>query len=97
MSTRVGQTIADQIGARAFLMMGARDVLASARGLQFKVGRNAKRVAAVQVNLDDDDTYTVTFWAGRGLDWRAIGEVSMVHADSLRRVLEDGTGLYLSL
>lgn len=96
----VPQTIANQIGNRAFVMMGARELLADDRTLYFRVGKNAKGVNKVSVTLDWTDTYTVTFFRQSGAPMfavRTVSEVSMVYAEDLRRVLESGTGLYLSL
>lgn len=91
-------TIRDQIGPRAFVMLGARDLVAmNNRTLKFRVGRNEKGVGAVTVELAPDDTYTVRFWKVSRLDWTVIGELSMVYVNSLREVIGDGTGMAVSL
>lgn len=92
----VADTIRAQIGGRAFLMLGAKDLLAIENGLQFKI-RGSRNANVVQIVLDASDTYTVTFQKGRGLNWRTVAEVSDVYADSLHRVIESNTGLYTSL
>jgi hypothetical protein len=81
-------------------MMGARELLADDRTLIFRIGKNANGVNRISVTLDWDDTYTVKFLRQSGAPMftvRTVSEVSMVHAEDLRRVLESGTGLYLSL
>ena len=103
MSNQVALTIKEQIGHRAFFMLGAKDLTAYESGLGFKVGRNAKSVNHVVVTLEPDDTYTVkaervcvsrkTFTVSR----KVLGEVSDVYVDSLHTVIESLTGMYTSL
>ena len=97
MANDIARTIAAQIGNRAFFMMGAKNLLASERALQFKVGRNAKAVTHVTVTLAADDTYTVRFDRVRKYVAKPVAEVEGVYVDSLRQVIESNTGLYLSL
>lgn len=94
MDMHIATTIRDQIGNRAFVMMGARDLLGDETGLQFKVGRNSKGVSCVRVELDPSDTYTVRFYKRSG---KELASCSDVYCDSLRTVIEQNTGLYLSL
>ena len=96
-TNEIGQTIAAQIGNAAFCMIGARDILATAEGLQFKVGSNPRRISAIQVELDPSDTYTLRFWKGRGVNMVEVSAVSFVYADSLRATITAETGLYTSL
>lgn len=93
----VANTIRDQVGGRALFMLGARDLLGSADSLKFRVARNDKGVTHVVIKLDPSDTYTVEFFAVRGLKCREIASVPFVYADSLNRVIESHTGLRTSL
>lgn len=93
----VANTIRDQIGHPAFVMMGAKDLAGGSDNLQFKVGANAKKVTHVRVVLDPSDTYTVTFYKCRGASIKELAAQSLVYADQLRKVIETHTGLYLSL
>lgn len=97
MTNNIGQTIAQQIGNRAFTMIGARGLVALEDGLQFSVGRNAKKVTKLVVKLDADDTYTVTAWNIRGVNCRELASHSFVYADQLHTVIESLTGMYTSL
>lgn len=94
----VAQTIASQIGNRAFAMMGAKNIGASGNSLMWKIGANAKKITHITVELMSDDTYTVTFHkiSKGGAKWDKHA-VPMVYADNLHRVIESETGLYLSL
>ena len=93
----VGQTIAQQIGNKAFTMMGAKNLVASEDGLQWKVGRNSKGITHVMVTLDPSDTYTVGFYKIRGANVRQVAKSEGVYVDSLHTTIECNTGLYLSL
>ena len=103
MSSKIGQTIADQIGGRAFVMLGAKDLITTENGLQFAIGKNGRGINRVVVELDADDTYTVKFWnvsisrKTYDVKIKAISECSSVYADSLHRVIENATGLYTSI
>jgi hypothetical protein len=97
----VAKTIAAQIGAPAFAMMGARDLVGDVDRLTWKIGRNAKRVKAVQVILDTaTDTYTVRFLHQKRAPSFEVVELarhSGVYVDMLHEIIESETGLYLSL
>lgn len=93
----IAQTISNQIGGRAFQMMGARNLIDTGNGLTFKVGRNAKAVTHVRVELTDADLYDVTFLACRGTKVKTKAEAEGIYADQLHAVIERETGLYLSL
>jgi hypothetical protein len=97
MTNQIGQTIAEQIGNRAFVMMGAKDLVAGANYLQFRVGKNSKRVSRVIVTLSPDDTYQVEAWRGSALRGSLAGTRSGVYVDQLNTALESLTGLYTRL
>ena len=93
----VAHTIAAQIGNRAFMMMGAKNLAAGESTLTWKIGRNAKGVTHVRVELTPMDTYTVRFYRVRGTRQAELEAVDDVYVDSLRSTIENHTGLYLSL
>lgn len=101
MSLEVANTIRQQIGHRAFVMMGARDLAGDQNSLRWRVGRNGKGVNLVQVQLDPDDTYTVRSYRVRKVNHvpqaTVVAEQSGVYVDSLHSTIEGQTGLYLSL
>jgi len=92
----VAQTILAQLGGAAKLkvMAGAKDFIGGSHSLTFKVGRNNKKVKAVCITLDATDTYSVSVFNAA---YEETHVASDVYADSLRRVVESATGLYLSL
>lgn len=92
----VANTIAQQIGHRAFLMMGTRNKLGDANSLVFDV-RGSGDVNKVRVSLEPSDTYTVTFYKVRGLHVQTVAAMECVYADGLNQVIESNTGLCLSL
>lgn len=110
--TSPAEIAASQIGRRAFVMMGAKNIVTDGSTLRFDVGSNAKGITAISIELDPSDTYTVRTFKGRPastkLDMKTgefvtrggrklVDAVSFVYAENLRTVIESATGLYLSL
>jgi|ERR1035441_7458917 hypothetical protein len=92
----VANTIAAQIGARAFYMMGTRQKFGDSDSLRFDI-RGSPRGNRICVTLDASDTYTVQLFKVRGLSARVVAEHSDVYNDMLRPIIESMTGLALSL
>ena len=101
LSSLVSQTIHRQIGHRAFVMLGARNIVGGEDFLEFKIGRNPKRVSHIRVTLDRrTDSYTLRFFhVGRAPTYPVTERdlVEGVYWDMLRDVIENHTGLYTSL
>jgi len=101
MTNTIANTILNQLGGNRFCAMtGAKNLLDTGRGIQFKIGRGAcGGISHVQIVLDANDTYTVTFTkvAKRGLDVRMLATVDGVYAGDLRRCFEGHTGFATSL
>jgi hypothetical protein len=96
----VANTIRDQIGGPAFVMMCAKNLVGDDRALTWKVGRNEKKVTHVRVTLEPTDTYKVEFIkVGRapGFKVETLGTHEMIYADQLHPMIEAGTGMYLTL
>nr|PZN83723.1 MAG: hypothetical protein DIU57_09610 [Pseudomonadota bacterium] len=80
------------IGARNLVALGGRG------GVQFQVMRNARGVTHVRIEPDASDTYRVAFLrVTRCGEIRELARFEGVYANSLRRIFEAETGLYLSL
>ena len=106
-------TTAEQLGRRAFVMMGARNIVTDEDTLRFDVGTNSRKVSHITVTYNlGEDLYDVCFYTGAAqtvrLDLRSgefktrggrkvLSSVFGVFADQLRSVIESGTGMYLSL
>ncbi len=107
----IAQVILQQLGGRRFLAMtGAKNLLAIESGLSLKLPSAFAKdgINYVKVELDDNDTYRLTFQAVRVIrdkggrvdpdaSVRTISETELVYADSLCEVFERHTGLALSL
>ena len=95
----VAQTIAKQIGGRAFFMMGTRRKLGGPDFLLFDI-RGSERFNKVQVTLDSSDTYIVEFFKignrphFRRLDYYSISDI---YCEQLRSTIEYNTGRALQL
>jgi hypothetical protein len=94
----VAATIRQQVGSRAFVMMGSRLILEDERSILFEI-RGCPKINKARITLEPTDTYRVEFFkiARRGLDVTTVADHEGVYADSLRPLIEKQTGLYLSL
>lgn len=97
-SLQVANIIAQQIGARAFFMMGTRCKVGSEHALQFDI-RGCSEFNKVCVTLDmGSDTYVLKFMkVNRMGHVLRSKEIADVYAEDLNRIISDYTGLALSL
>ena len=99
-SKQIAETTLEQLGGmRALaLMTGAKDFVALASGVQFRIGGGAAgRVNRMRIVLDPSDTYDVRFYAGNGAHLRQVGEtLTDVYAEDLREIFERTTGFTLT-
>lgn len=100
-SEQVAHTIISQLGNMALSMLGAKNLLSLTEGgLQFKIGRNSKKVTHVEIILDPSDTYNVRFIkVGRAPKYeiKTLSKVEGVYVDRLHEVIEAHTGMYTHL
>ena len=94
--------IRDQIGSRAFFMLGAKNLVDTGKGLSFKVGAGARnengRVNYITITLDEaTDRYTMEalYCTVRELSTRA--KIEGAYVDMLHDFIRDNTGMALSL
>lgn len=93
---QVAETILNQLGARKFLMMtGARELVATAHGLQFRLPANFARggVNMIRVELNALDTYEVIAGRWARLDFNEKARESMIYAEDLQSAFTRLTGL----
>ncbi len=96
----IAKTIADQIGGRAFYMIGAKNLVDTGKGLDFKVGRNANGVTHVSIKLTDMDLYDVEFVrcnTRAKVMRKTVSLAEGIYADMIHATIEDGTGMVTSL
>ena len=109
-TVNTGQIILDQLGGSQFTAMtGAKNFLAIANGLQFKLPQNFAKnnISVVRITLLHSDTYSVEFGKiRRQMDpkygvkmpvYEAISIHEGIYADQLRTLFKDETGLEVSL
>lgn len=96
----VANTIALQIGSRAFFLMGTRHKLGDEDSLTFDI-RGSRTVNKIRVRLNFLDLYDLTFWkvTRRNGEFKVkvVEEVGDIYFDGLRQVIERVTGLCLRL
>ena len=97
-NTNTASIIAAQLGGTGRLnaMIGAHNFIDHGNALSFKF--KGSRVATFcKITLDASDTYTVTLAKIRKWELCKEQTFSGVYADQLRELIENTTGLYLSL
>lgn len=93
---QVADTILNQLGARRFLVMtGARELVATAQGLQFKLPANFAKdgVNMIRVELNALDNYDVVAGRWARLEFKEKARESMIYAEDLQRAFTRLTGL----
>jgi hypothetical protein len=100
-NTDIADTIVRQLGrstGNLSMMLGAHGFIAGENSLTFRFKARAKNGSnCIRITLEPTDTYKVEFLSVRGTKVTPKGDFSDVYADSLKRVFEGETGLYLSL
>ena len=102
----IPETILDQLGGGFVRMTGAKQFVAYGgtdrhqggeesvdNGLSMRLGRNAKSVSHLTIELTLDDTYTVRFIRVRGAKCTTLAEHEGVYADMLHDLIRAETGL----
>jgi hypothetical protein len=94
---QVAHTILAQLGGigRLQAMTGAKSFVGRKDGVTFKIGKNAMGVSCIAITLTPADTYEVCCFKGRKFT-RATCDLE-VYAEDLKKLIEDRTGMYLSL
>lgn len=91
--------IYSQLGQKALVMMGARDKTYSTKegNICFKIGRNAGKITHIKISLTGADLYDVEFLKIRAGKVKTVSEFTGVYNDQLHGLIEEETGMYLSL
>lgn len=98
-TTRNELTVANEIRrqlGRALVMIGAYNLGGTADSLSFGI-RGCRDFTHVKITLTAADDYTVTFYKIRGTKFLNQVEKSGIYSDMLANVIEDVTGLAVSL
>jgi len=95
-ASQVAQTILQQLGGarRLQVMLGAKQFLTSANGVQFKFP-NRRGPNYVKITLTPDDTYAIEFGRTRGYNYKKLKDYSGIYAEQLVELFEKVTGLHL--
>lgn len=93
---QVAGVILDQLGANRFMVMtGARDLVATSKGLQFRLPARfaVGGVNMVRVELEPSDTYAVIVGRYRALEFKEKARAELVYGDQLQVAFTRLTGL----
>ncbi len=94
----IANTILQQLGGNQLMAFtGAHSLMALDNGLQFSF-RGCKAANKCLIVLEQDDTYSVSFYRLRGMQCLRVGETQTgVQAGELQRVFTEATGLDCTL
>ena len=93
---QAGELIKQLGGGRFIAMTGAKDFVVGPKGATFKIGKNAKSISHVRIDLEND-LYNVEFLLVRGTNIRVKSYFKHIYFDQLRDLFEKETGLRTSL
>ena len=93
---QAGELIKQLGGNRFIAMTGAKDFAVGPKGAIFKIGRNAKSISHVRIDLEND-LYNVEFIRVRGTKIKVVKYFKHIYFDQLRDLFEKNTGLRTSL
>ena len=95
----IAKTILQQLGGNKFIAMtGAKNLGFTDKGIQMKIGRNAKGVTHVIIDLDrGKDLYNIEFVKVRGMKRTTVKKLKGIYADQLKKLFTKYTGLRVSL
>ena len=96
---QIAKTILQQLGGNKFIAMtGAKNLGFTDKGLQMKIGRNAKGVTHVIIDLDrGKDLYDIEFVKVRGTKRTTVKKLKGIYADQLGEIFTRYTGLRIRL
>lgn len=92
--------ILNQLGGRRFIVMtGVKNLVSDNNALQMHLPRNASKAKYLRIELNANDTYTMTFKgaAKKDFSFPVIAEFDGVYNDMLQNLFTKITGLYTSL
>jgi hypothetical protein len=92
----IAKTIQEQIGHKAFYMMGAKNLLDHGDALSFRI-RGSKAVNYIKITLNAMDTYDLEFGKVWGMNYKVKSTFEGAYVDMLHDLIESKTGLYLKL
>ena len=96
---QIAKTILQQLGGNKFIAMtGAKNLGHTNKGLQMKIGRNAKGVTHVIIDLDrGKDLYYIEFVKVRGTNRKTVKKLKGIYVDQLGDIFKRYTGLNIRL
>ncbi len=95
---QIAQNIYNQIGGKAFYMIGAKNLLSHGKenALSFRV-RGSTKVNYIKITLNSMDLYDMEFGKIHGDKYKIVAEENGVYNDMLKPLIEKHTELYTKL
>ena len=103
----IAETIRQQLGGKALMMLGAKDFLADEKSLHFKI-RGSRKVNKIVITLTPEDLYKIDFLKCTAYRFnlrtgkttggvKEVKSVDGVSVSNLHETIEQATGLYTKL
>lgn len=88
--------IQQQIGHKAFFMLGARNLMDHGDALSFRI-RGSRKTNYIKITLTAADLYDVEFGKVAKYDYKVVSTTEGAYADMLHGLIETATGLATKL
>ena len=96
MEKQTAQTIMNQIGNKALVMIGAKNFNFGQAGLSMKIA--SKKANYLTINYDrGEDLYSMHFQKLRGPEFKTVGQYTGIYCDQLCKIIREVTGLATNL
>ncbi|MBU0707040.1 hypothetical protein KKG41_01575 [Patescibacteria group bacterium] len=98
MENIIAETILKQLGGwdRLVSMINAKNPINLFEGLSFRFS-GSKITNHISIVLQANDTYSIEFGKIREIKYESVKRIHDIYAENLVNVIEDTTGLYLSI
>ena len=97
--SQISDTIRQQIGNRAFSMLGATNLMFSSKEpnwLSFRI-KGSSKINYIKISLNSMDLYDMEFGKIGKTSYKVVATESGCYHDMLHTMIEKNTGLYTSL
>lgn len=94
----VATEILNQLGGRKFLFAtGSKNLAGDNKGLQMHLTTNKAKAKYLRIDLNANDTYTMTFTSMGKTSLIEKAKIENVYGDMLQKMFTETTGLYINI
>lgn len=93
----ISMTIAKQIGNKALMMIGTKNIFEIDNGLMIKHSCRGSKTNVIKITLNGSDLYDMEFIKTHGAKINTIAKEEDIYCDMLCDMIEKHSGLYTHL